>query len=331
MWSLTTGKFSVNYMHRELNLVPTESLFRWMYLRIRYLGPVLRHRPGEGWFRGPMMSPKPTAGDDARTNREAPTTEKRSASVDSWGPTESEVADGEIVITDGGIDTADELEHDPRSFSISLTPAIVEEVLEDDSVSKVSFANVQLRDCGALRWEEWSGAAGLLPEWRWSEVRYLDTERTERDGTKLMARICTDDWDRLPTVVQEVVDFEDDLDDERVITDGGTITVPNGGSPDRFPELVAFHRDILLTLARSQPTNGQGLLADLSTLRDEKIYGSRLYRNLGELVDAGLVDKEEFPNDDRAHEFQLSANGQQAIRGHAQRLEGAVEALNESN
>ena len=159
-----------------------------------------------------MMSPKPTAGDDARTNPEAPITEKRSGSVDSWGPTESEVADGEIVMTDGGI-----------------------------------------------------------------------------------------------------------------------ITVSNGGSPDRFPELVAFHRDILLTLARSQPTNGQGLLADLSTLRDEHIYGSRLYRNLGELVDAGLVDKEEFPNDDRAHEFQLSASGQQAIRGHAQRLEGAVEALNESN
>ena len=154
------------------------------------------------------MSETNSAGDDARTNQEEPTTQKRSVSADSWGPSESEVADGEIVMTDGG-----------------------------------------------------------------------------------------------------------------------TITVSNGGSPDRFPELIAFQRDILLTLARSQPTNGQGLLADLSTLRDEQIYGSRLYRNLGELVDAGLVDKEEFPNDDRAHEFQLSANGQQAIREHAQRHEGAVEAL----
>ena len=277
------------------------------------------------------MSETNSAGDDARNGDDAPLTEKRSGFTDPWDPTKSEVADGEIVMTDGGIDTADELEHDPRAFNISLTPAIVEECLEDDSVSKVSFANVQLRECGALRWEEWSGAAGLLPEWRWSEVRYLDTERTERDGTKMMARICADDWDRLPTVVQEVVDFEDDPDDERVMTDGGTITVSNGGSPDRFPELVAFHRDILLTLARSQPTNGQGLLADLSTLRDEKIYGSRLYRNLGELVDAGLVDKEEFPDDDRAHEFQLSANGQHALREHAQRLDGAVEALKEAD
>jgi len=118
-------------------------------------------------------------------------------------------------------------------------------------------------------------------------------------------------------------------DGEIVMTDGGTITVSNGGSPDRFPELVGLHRDILLVLAHSGPTHGRGLGADLSTLRDEHIYDSRLYRNLGELVDVGLVDKEEFPNDDRAHEFQLSANGQHALREHAQRLEGAVQALSE--
>jgi len=319
-----------------------------------------------------MMSPKPTAGDDARTAKDAPTTEKRSGSTGSWDPTEPvdldhlvpldmanniddertkqritwvdgfgrayadaledaepEATDEETVMTDGGIDTADELEHDPRAFSPSLTPAVVGEMRKDQVISKISFADVQLRESGALYWEEWSGADGLLPEWRWSEVRYLGFEDTESDGLPARIRVCADDWNRLPDAVQEVVDIEDGSDEPDLVTDGGTITVSNGDSPDRFPELVGFHRDILLTLARSGPTHGRGLGADLSTLRDEHIYDSRLYRNLGELVDAGLVDKEEFPDDDRAHEFRLAENGQHAVREHAQRLEGAVKALSE--
>jgi len=237
-------------------------------------------------------------------------------------------SDEEVVMTDGGVETADELKHDPRAFSPSLTPAVVGEMRKDEVVSKISFADIQLRESGALYWEEWSGADGLLPEWRWSEVRYLGFEDTESDGLPARVRICADDWDRLPDVVQEVVNFEDDSDEPDLVTDGGTVAA-NGGSPDRFPELVAFHCDILLTLARSGPTHGRGLGADLSTLRDEHIYDSRLYRNLGELVDAGLVDKEEFPNHERAHEFRLADNGRHALREHAQRLEGAVEALSE--
>lgn len=251
------------------------------------------------------------------------------------------------AMTDGGIETADELEHDPRAFKTSLTPAIVEEVLDDDSVSKVSFANVQLRGCGALHWEEWSGASGLLPNWRWSEVRYLDTERADRDGTRTRARICADDWDRLPTIVQNVVNLEDDPDEPDLVTDGGhrpghppsTTSPPDpdaykessstNGGVTRLPEMPGFERDILLTLARSQPTNGQGLLADLSTLRDEEVGDARLYPHLNGLADAGLVDKRENYHDDRSHEYRLADAGGRALREHAQRLEGAVEALSE--
>jgi DNA-binding PadR family transcriptional regulator len=115
-------------------------------------------------------------------------------------------------------------------------------------------------------------------------------------------------------------------EDSVLLTDGGTLA-PNMSVPHRFPELSDFRRDILLTLARSQPTNGSGLLADLSTLRDEQVNGGRLYPNLNALVDAGLVEKRENYHDDRSHEFRLDDQGRRALRDHAQRVTGAVNAL----
>jgi hypothetical protein len=108
-------------------------------------------------------------------------------------------------MTDGEIETADDLEYDPRAFEMSLAPAIVGEVLDDDSISKVSLADVQLHESGALRWKEWSGAAGLLPESRWSEVRYLKTTRAGSDSRQTI-RICAGDWYRLPPDVNAVID-----------------------------------------------------------------------------------------------------------------------------
>lgn len=148
-------------------------------------------------------------------------------------------------MTDGGLDTAEDLEHDPRALDSSLAPAVVEEVHEDDSVSKVSFANVQLRECGALYWKEWSGAAGLLPEWRWSEVRYLGTDRLERDGTRL--RIAADEWDRLPDVVRELVDQDDDAGESKLVSDGGyrpghTLSTATVSDPDAVEALEGGDR-----------------------------------------------------------------------------------------
>ena len=176
------------------------------------------------------MSDEPTAGNDARTAKDALTTEKRSGSADLWAPTESEVADDEIVTTDGG--------HRPGHTPSTTSPP----------------------DPGA-----------------------------------------------------------------------GSESSSTSGGVTRLPEVPGFERDILLTLARSQPTNGQGLLADLSTLRDEEVGDARLYPHLNGLADAGLVEKRENYHDDRSHEYRLADAGGHALREHAQRLEGAVEALSESN
>jgi DNA-binding PadR family transcriptional regulator len=116
-------------------------------------------------------------------------------------------------------------------------------------------------------------------------------------------------------------------DDAVLLPDGGTAT--NASIVPRAPELSGFRRDILLILARSEPTNGRGLLDDLSTLRDEDIGDARLYPNLNALVDKGLVEKRENYHDDRSHEFRLADAGRYALRDHAQRLAGAVDALDQ--
>jgi len=129
------------------------------------------------------------------------------------------------LLTDGGVDTANNLQHDPRGFDFTITPAVVVEVSKDDVVSKLSFADVQLRECGALHWTEWTGAEGLIPEWRWSEVRYLDTERVDRDDINHMARIAPCDWNLLSDAVQELVDQDEDemdsADPKDMFIDGG--------------------------------------------------------------------------------------------------------------
>jgi DNA-binding PadR family transcriptional regulator len=115
-----------------------------------------------------------------------------------------------------------------------------------------------------------------------------------------------------------------------LLTDGGTLAANGSGDgAHRIPELSAFRRDILLTLAKSQPTNGRGLLDDLSTLRDEEIGDARLYPNLNDLVHMYLVEKRENYHDERSHEYRLADAGRSALREHAQRVQAAVDALNE--
>ena len=118
-------------------------------------------------------------------------------------------------------------------------------------------------------------------------------------------------------------------DDAVLLSDGGTVATTGSGA-HRIPEFSGFRRDILLVLAFGEPTNGRGLLEDLSSFRDEDVNEGRLYPNLNALVDAGLVEKRENLHDDRSHEFRLDDRGCQCLREHAQRLSGAVNAIDES-
>jgi len=97
----------------------------------------------------------------------------------------------------------------------------------------------------------------------------------------------------------------------------------------RMPELSDFQRDLLMTLARSEPTHGSGLVEDLQSLRAESITQGRLYKNLDDLHDHGLIEKRIRPTkDQRRNEYALTTEGRESIRQHAQRVAGAADAIN---
>lgn len=112
----------------------------------------------------------------------------------------------------------------------------------------------------------------------------------------------------------------DQKPDAVVLSDGGVATA-------RVPELPDFQRDILLTLARSGPTHGQGLVDDLSALRDEEINHGRLYPNLDKLAGKGLIEKDIRAPDGRTNEYKLTAAGRAALQSYAQRIDEAISSL----
>lgn len=114
---------------------------------------------------------------------------------------------GDVVRTDGRELQPEELVVDPRCFPTKLTPAVVEELHADDTTTKVSFADVSVLDSGVLRWRQFDGVQGFLPEWRWSEVTELRTETfTDRNRQKRRRRVSPADWHMLPETVREAFD-----------------------------------------------------------------------------------------------------------------------------
>ncbi|MFT4921028.1 MAG: hypothetical protein ACI8XM_000221 [Haloarculaceae archaeon] len=118
-----------------------------------------------------------------------------------------------IAVTDGGqIELEDpyhgdvSLEHDPRAFEYSFSPALVE-AQRDDGTELTTFASVQIRDSGVLVATQWTGHKLVLPAWRWAEVRYLRTRRVHPDETsKVRQQVAAGDWHLLPDELRERLD-----------------------------------------------------------------------------------------------------------------------------
>ena len=75
--------------------------------------------------------------------------------------------------------------------------------------------------------------------------------------------------------------------------------------------LTAFQRDILRVLAKSDNRKGLAVKTDLADYYGEEITHSRLYQNLDELVDHGLVDKRR--RDQRTNEYALTDKAHTAL------------------
>jgi DNA-directed RNA polymerase subunit M/transcription elongation factor TFIIS len=142
------------------------------------------------------------------------------------------------LVTDGGEDYP--FQYDPRDLDTQRCPSVVEELTDQNTgtTSKVSFAHVEVRDGGVLRCIQYDGRVCYLPEWRWTEVSRLETERftTTREagpaeGWEISRnRIAAEDWQLLPEEVREVVE---NPHEKRIMTDGGEIVSQNVLTPEQ--------------------------------------------------------------------------------------------------
>ena len=81
-------------------------------------------------------------------------------------------------------------------------------------------------------------------------------------------------------------------------------------SPGIARELTAFQQNILTILAEDA-RYGLAIKRDLETYYDSEVNHGRLYPNLDELVEMGLVQKSEL--DKRTNEYALTDDGYQAV------------------
>ncbi|WP_247006342.1 hypothetical protein [Halorientalis litorea] len=94
---------------------------------------------------------------------------------------------------------------DPDKLPSRFTPAVVE-CKDADEITTVSYANVSVKDSGALRYVEWLGRSGKIPPWRWTQVAELQTNFND-DGGK---HVVDEDYQYLPPEIRENDDGETD-------------------------------------------------------------------------------------------------------------------------
>ena len=81
-------------------------------------------------------------------------------------------------------------------------------------------------------------------------------------------------------------------------------------TPGIARELTAFQQNILTILAE-EPRYGLAIKRELESYYDSEVNHGRLYPNLDELVEMGLVEKSEL--DKRTNQYALTDDGYQAV------------------
>jgi DNA-binding PadR family transcriptional regulator len=81
-------------------------------------------------------------------------------------------------------------------------------------------------------------------------------------------------------------------------------------TPGIARELTAFQQNILVILGE-EPRYGLAIKRELEDYYDEEVNHGRLYPNLDDLVEMGLVEKSEL--DKRTNQYALTDDGEQAI------------------
>jgi DNA-binding PadR family transcriptional regulator len=82
--------------------------------------------------------------------------------------------------------------------------------------------------------------------------------------------------------------------------------------PGIASELTAFQRNILMILAE-EARYGLAIKRELESYYDSEVNHGRLYPNLDDLVEMGLVEKSEL--DKRTNQYALTEAGEEALLG----------------
>ncbi len=75
-------------------------------------------------------------------------------------------------------------------------------------------------------------------------------------------------------------------------------------------DLTAFQQNIL-TILSEEPMYGLAIKSELEAYYEDEVNHGRLYPNLDELVELGLVEKSEL--DKRTNQYELTSAGERAV------------------
>ena len=76
-------------------------------------------------------------------------------------------------------------------------------------------------------------------------------------------------------------------------------------------DLTGFQRDLLYVIAGEEEPHGLAIKEELENYYEKEIHHGRLYPNLDELVDKGLVEKAE--KDRRTNVYSVTARGRREL------------------
>ncbi|MDF9748273.1 PadR family transcriptional regulator [Natrinema salsiterrestre] len=76
-------------------------------------------------------------------------------------------------------------------------------------------------------------------------------------------------------------------------------------------DLTGFQRDLLYTIAGQDNPHGLAIKEELEDYYEKEIHHGRLYPNLDEVVDKGLVEKGEL--DQRTNFYKITARGRREL------------------
>ena len=95
----------------------------------------------------------------------------------------------------------------------------------------------------------------------------------------------------------------------------------------KMDDLTAFQRDVLFVVAGNDSPHGLAIKEALDGYYNEEINHGRLYPNLDDLVDMGLIEKGE--RDRRTNEYELTDRGVRELVARRRFEDNLVEDLME--